>query len=145
MRFATFVHLSFFSTSVTANLLVPYKIKLNCNESSPAYTGCLRGMTCDDGETCIKPAIHIYADSLYSLRVEKLLPRQDEPQVIAAAPQRNSDGGPVTTDGTCGASNGGTICGNWEKGSCCSLFGVCIFVVLTATKVCSTNLAEVLW
>ena len=29
--------------------------------------------------------------------------------------------GPVTTDGTCGAANGGTICGDWHLGSCCSM------------------------
>ncbi|KAF4310289.1 putative glyoxal oxidase protein [Botryosphaeria dothidea] len=33
--------------------------------------------------------------------------------------------GQVTTDGTCGASNGGTICGNWSKGGCCSMYGFC--------------------
>ena len=31
----------------------------------------------------------------------------------------------VTTDGTCGASNGGTTCGAWAQGSCCSLYGYC--------------------
>lgn len=30
-----------------------------------------------------------------------------------------------TTDGTCGASNGGTVCGNWPNGGCCSLYGFC--------------------
>ena len=29
--------------------------------------------------------------------------------------------GPVTTDGTCGASKGGTVCGNWPQGGCCSV------------------------
>ncbi|EOD52800.1 putative glyoxal oxidase protein [Neofusicoccum parvum] len=33
--------------------------------------------------------------------------------------------GKVTTDGSCGASNGGTICGNWPKGGCCSMYGFC--------------------
>ncbi|KAF2214504.1 carbohydrate-binding module family 18 protein [Cercospora zeae-maydis SCOH1-5] len=32
---------------------------------------------------------------------------------------------PPTTDGTCGADNGGSICGNWEYGSCCSMMGFC--------------------
>ncbi|PVH78473.1 carbohydrate-binding module family 18 [Cadophora sp. DSE1049] len=31
----------------------------------------------------------------------------------------------VTTDGTCGASNGDTICGNWPNGNCCSMYGFC--------------------
>lgn len=30
--------------------------------------------------------------------------------------------GAVTTDGTCGAQNGGTVCGNWKLGSCCSMY-----------------------
>ena len=33
--------------------------------------------------------------------------------------------GPPTTDGTCGAANGNTVCGNWPQGSCCSAYGVC--------------------
>ncbi|TKA70009.1 hypothetical protein B0A55_07040 [Friedmanniomyces simplex] len=33
--------------------------------------------------------------------------------------------GAVTTDGTCGASNGGTICGSWPQGSCCLMYGFC--------------------
>ena len=32
--------------------------------------------------------------------------------------------GPITTDGTCGAGNGNTVCGNWPNGACCSLYGV---------------------
>ncbi|KZF20435.1 carbohydrate-binding module family 18 [Xylona heveae TC161] len=33
--------------------------------------------------------------------------------------------GAVTTDGTCGAANGGTVCGDWPQGSCCSMYGYC--------------------
>ncbi|KAK4495059.1 hypothetical protein PRZ48_013386 [Zasmidium cellare] len=36
----------------------------------------------------------------------------------------NGDG-PVTTDGTCGADNDGTICGDWPRGGCCSMYGFC--------------------
>ena len=32
--------------------------------------------------------------------------------------------GVETTDGTCGAINDNTVCGNWPQGSCCSLYGV---------------------
>lgn len=31
----------------------------------------------------------------------------------------------VTTDGTCGAGNGNTVCGNWPNGNCCSMYGFC--------------------
>lgn len=30
-----------------------------------------------------------------------------------------------TTDGTCGAAHGGTTCGNWPDGTCCSQYGYC--------------------
>ncbi|CCU77579.1 unnamed protein product [Blumeria hordei] len=30
-----------------------------------------------------------------------------------------------TQDGTCGANNHGTVCGNWPSGDCCSLYGYC--------------------
>ncbi|KAE9370869.1 carbohydrate-binding module family 18 [Stipitochalara longipes BDJ] len=33
--------------------------------------------------------------------------------------------GAVTTDGTCGAGNGNTVCGNWPNGNCCSMYGFC--------------------
>lgn len=29
----------------------------------------------------------------------------------------------VTTAGTCGGSNGNTVCGNWPNGNCCSMYG----------------------
>jgi len=29
----------------------------------------------------------------------------------------------VTVDGTCGSSNGGTVCGGWPNGNCCSMYG----------------------
>ena len=37
----------------------------------------------------------------------------------------NAPTGTATKDGTCGASNGNTVCGNWLQGSCCSMYGVC--------------------
>ena len=42
--------------------------------------------------------------------------------VSAAAPEAT---GLVTTDGTCGTTYGGTVCGDWIKGSCCSMYGWC--------------------
>ncbi|KAI5801742.1 putative galactose oxidase [Peziza echinospora] len=33
--------------------------------------------------------------------------------------------GGQTTDGSCGAANGGTICGTWPTGGCCSQYGWC--------------------
>ena len=34
--------------------------------------------------------------------------------------------GANTTDGSCGAANGNTVCGNWPEGACCSQYGVII-------------------
>ncbi|ORY66597.1 glyoxal oxidase N-terminus-domain-containing protein [Pseudomassariella vexata] len=31
----------------------------------------------------------------------------------------------LTTDGSCGANYGGTVCGDWPQGSCCSMYGFC--------------------
>ncbi|KAF2270809.1 galactose oxidase [Lojkania enalia] len=33
--------------------------------------------------------------------------------------------GEPTTDGTCGANFGNTVCGDWPQGSCCSMYGYC--------------------
>ncbi|TVY23897.1 Aldehyde oxidase, partial [Lachnellula hyalina] len=33
--------------------------------------------------------------------------------------------GVVTTDGSCGTSNNNTVCGNWQNGNCCSMYGFC--------------------
>ncbi|KAF2254806.1 carbohydrate-binding module family 18 [Trematosphaeria pertusa] len=33
--------------------------------------------------------------------------------------------GKVTTDGSCGAKFGNTVCGDWAQGSCCSMYGYC--------------------
>jgi len=42
------------------------------------------------------------------------------------AAQSTSAPGPVSTDGTCGAANGNTVCGNVTEGLCCSQYGVSI-------------------
>jgi hypothetical protein len=49
--------------------------------------------------------------------------RQSEP-VIGSGTSSGaaaSATGAITEDGTCGAGNGGTVCGDWELGSCCSM------------------------
>ncbi|ELQ37410.1 hypothetical protein OOU_Y34scaffold00596g5, partial [Pyricularia oryzae Y34] len=33
--------------------------------------------------------------------------------------------GAVTVDGTCGRQNGGTVCGDFVDGNCCSMYGYC--------------------
>lgn len=34
-------------------------------------------------------------------------------------------GGMDTKDGSCGAKNNNTVCGNWVNGNCCSMYGFC--------------------
>ena len=196
-------------SQVLANIPVRYKVTLSCNESAPDYTGCLRGMTCLDGVTCTKPAVHVKPDSLFFLEPEALTlpsagrlipraysqdgkcgpqnggllcdpsssvytvgisaiaqalqlmgrkgtccsqygwcgntiahcgtgcisgcsstpPRAGSPATSATEepalgkPTAAPANGPTTIDGTCGAGNSNTVCGNWPKGSCCSLYG----------------------
>lgn len=45
-----------------------------------------------------------------------------KPTSAAPAP---SDQALVTTDGSCGAKFGNTVCGNWAQGACCSMYGYC--------------------
>ena len=42
--------------------------------------------------------------------------------VVSAKPKPT---GISTTDGSCGAKFGNTICGDWAQGSCCSMYGYC--------------------
>lgn len=37
----------------------------------------------------------------------------------------NTPTGAFTKDGSCGAKNGNTVCGNWPQGGCCSMYGYC--------------------
>ncbi|CAI6335865.1 unnamed protein product [Periconia digitata] len=46
------------------------------------------------------------------------------PTSVANNPPTNPTGVP-TVDGSCGATFGNTICGDWAQGSCCSMYGYC--------------------
>jgi hypothetical protein len=46
-----------------------------------------------------------------------------KPTTVADTPATPT--GISTTDGSCGANFGNTICGNWAQGSCCSMYGYC--------------------
>lgn len=50
----------------------------------------------------------------------------------SAGPAASSTGA-VTTNGQCGATNNGTVCGNWHLGSCCSMYG-CIPMTRTLSE-----------
>lgn len=139
MKASIILSLGFCISLVIADIPVEYKVTLSCNESSPYYTGCLRGMTCIDGEVCVKPPVRAYALSYYN---QAYAPRPLKGRIArtniegtppaASAIQEPTLGspsialvtGPDTTDGNCGAGNGKTVCGNWPQGACCSLYGV---------------------
>ena len=44
-----------------------------------------------------------------------------QPTTSSSAPNPSA----TTTDGTCGAAFGNTVCGNWAQGACCSMYGYC--------------------
>ena len=50
---------------------------------------------------------------------------QSGPCVGTSTPSASPTPGAVTTNGSCGSQNGGTVCGNWPSGSCCSPAGFC--------------------
>ena len=80
--------------------------------STPAHclaaNGCQNGCT---GEMSSPPA---------TTTAEPVLSR---PATTTTGEPRLSPTGAVTTNGTCGSSNGGTVCGNWPNGNCCSMYG----------------------
>ncbi|GIZ37922.1 hypothetical protein CKM354_000135100 [Cercospora kikuchii] len=49
----------------------------------------------------------------------------DPPQTTDHEPTLGRPTEISTTDGTCGAENGGSVCGDWVYGSCCSMMGFC--------------------
>ncbi|KAH0536443.1 hypothetical protein FGG08_006683 [Glutinoglossum americanum] len=65
---------------------------------------------------------HLGAVAVHMGSVDQLL---DSEPVISTQTNGPKSGGGVTTDGNCGAANGGTTCGDWPLGSCCSMYGFC--------------------
>ena len=82
---------------------------------SPGFGFCgPRGSNC---KTSIIPPAEL--ERLQMLDNEPTLGQQT---TTAVSPEPT---GPVTSDGTCGANNNNSICGNWHLGSCCSMYGFC--------------------
>lgn len=84
--------------------------------------GCQNGCTDAASSSAApnQPANPTSASVVTQLVTSSQEPILGSPTSNAAAPT-----GKVTTDGSCGAGNGNTICGNWPQGSCCSMYGVC--------------------
>jgi len=54
MQISTILALGLCLGRVFGNIPVQYKVTLSCNQSSPGYTGCLRGMTCVGDEMYVQ-------------------------------------------------------------------------------------------
>ncbi|MCJ1429075.1 hypothetical protein MMC29_006988 [Sticta canariensis] len=52
-------------------------------------------------------------------------PSSSQAEPVLGAPTNAPPTGATTRDGTCGADNGNTVCGNWVQGGCCSMYGFC--------------------
>ncbi|KAF3941488.1 hypothetical protein ABW19_dt0210445 [Dactylella cylindrospora] len=99
---------------------------LEIQASSPIYSA-EKGAMGYCGVTRDHCDVSLGCQSGCALRPRVTSSRASEPK-ITAVPGRGSGNGPPTTDGTCGAQNGGTICGNWPQGlpkGCCSMYGFC--------------------
>ncbi|CAK3788036.1 galactose oxidase [Lecanosticta acicola] len=84
---------------------------------SPLDRKCQRG-GCDSEAKISIPAISPTTSQHHHHQSEPVLGSPTASGTAAAT-------GAVTADGTCGAKNGDTICGNWHLGSCCSMYGFC--------------------
>lgn len=99
--------------------------------------GCQNGCTDAASSSAAQPAKPTTASVVTQLVTSSQEPVLGSPTSSVAAPT-----GKVTTDGSCGAGNGNTICGNWPQGSCCSMYGVrTIHQVVYETKLTRRSIA----
>ncbi|KAF2856855.1 carbohydrate-binding module family 18 [Plenodomus tracheiphilus IPT5] len=83
--------------------------------------GCQNG--CTDGAPAANPAnTPAPAVSRPPSTTTSGEPVLGKPTTPAAPPKPTNA---VTTDGSCGAKFGNTVCGDWAQGSCCSMYGYC--------------------
>ncbi|KAF1842338.1 carbohydrate-binding module family 18 [Cucurbitaria berberidis CBS 394.84] len=101
--------------------------------SSYGYCGstdghCLAANGCQNGCKDSTPVISSRADATPAVSRPPSTTTSGEPvlgkpsSVVSAKP---SPTGVPTTDGSCGAKFGNTICGDWAQGACCSMYGYC--------------------
>ncbi|KAK9464585.1 glyoxal oxidase N-terminus-domain-containing protein [Lipomyces arxii] len=123
-----------------------------CGESSSSLTAAIQSVSESSSNVCLSPSVVILTSTVFSTvhLSEPLVTRSSttgttlntsgsprslvsltsaepvlgKPSVSTVAPAAHSTL-PVTTDGTCGLANGGTVCGDWSFGSCCSQYGYC--------------------
>lgn len=76
------------------------KTPMHCLQENGCQSGCAADPTKSAGVSISESAIGVATSTIST----------------PAAASRS-----VTTDGTCGAGKGNTVCGNWPQGSCCSM------------------------
>ncbi|KAK5114626.1 hypothetical protein LTR62_002198 [Meristemomyces frigidus] len=98
-------------------------------DPSGAYGGC-----CSQAGWCGNTALHCLVSdgcqsgcSASSAAASASTVPLSEPVIVPASSTFGGAAatGAVTTDGSCGAGNGGTVCGGWSLGGCCSMYGFC--------------------
>src|ERR1700760_4983796 len=97
-----------FSPVVLANINFTW-VNPSCSAQDP--DNCLRGQHCQ-GTSCVP-------DYTTNLKPNRQAEKRRTMFETMDLEKRQT----ITTDGTCGTQNGGTICGNWPSGSCCSPYG----------------------
>lgn len=105
----------------------------HCQVSQGCQSGCTDGFASSDSQsstivstasstnTIARTVSEALASSSAAASSEPIL----GPPPASTASDTPQPTGPVTTDGSCGAAHGGTICGDWYRGSCCSQYGFC--------------------
>lgn len=115
---------------------------LLCDPNSPNYHGtcCSQYGWCGDtlghcGDGCLSGCTQsgasdsgsgvVAASAAASSSITSTVTKTGEPALGKPTTTIKASGGGSTTDGTCGASNGNTVCGAWPQGACCSMYGYC--------------------
>ncbi|KAK9474286.1 glyoxal oxidase N-terminus-domain-containing protein [Dipodascopsis tothii] len=104
------------------------KVQVPC-DAARGDLACPRGMACGSSGWC-EPSVNLeyeeptsYVASFGKAHKWGLVHEQDDDGSSSSQPDYGSFN--FTTDGSCGASHGYTVCGDWEGGPCCSAYGVC--------------------
>jgi hypothetical protein len=107
------------------------QIEANLNSSYCGSTDghCLVANGCQNGCKDAAPTASKAADPAPAISRPPSTTTSGEP--VLGKPTTTADNTPavpsgiVTTDGSCGANFGNTVCGDWAQGSCCSMYGYC--------------------
>ncbi|CAO2657437.1 Nn.00g035630.m01.CDS01 [Neocucurbitaria sp. VM-36] len=99
--------------------------------SSYGYCGstdghCLAANGCQNGCKDSSPVVSSKADPTPAVSRPPSSTTSGEPVLGKPSSVTSTKAtGVPTTDGTCGAKFGNTVCGDWAQGSCCSMYGYC--------------------